>query len=397
MRSVSKWLTVVCVVVATALACGNVDAAAPAAGPKIRLQTVIKGLSSPVDFLSDGSPDRTFVIEQQGRMRLVTKGRLESTPYLNISDRVTWQGELGFLGAAFHPEFAKNGYIYVNYSAGTTGAKNLRTVLAEFRADPKAKTVDPSTERILLELPDPYNNHNGGQVQFGPDGMLYTHVGDGGNGGDPQNRAQNPKELFGKIWRLDVNQRDDSSRPYGIPKDNPFVGDARFRPEIYALGLRNAWRFSFDPKTGTCFAGDVGQNLYEEVDVIVKGGNYGWRIREGLHAFKGNEQPVTGTIIDPIAEYGRDKGMSVTGGVVYRGKKFPVLDGVYFYADYNSGRFWGLKYQGGKVLANEELRVTFNGQPTLNRIQPSAFGVDKDGEVYVCDHSRGNVYMIVAE
>jgi glucose/arabinose dehydrogenase len=392
MTFAAKWLTVLCVV-AMALACDDAGAAAPATGQKIRLQTVIKGLSSPVDFLSDGSPDRTFVVEQPGRMRLIVKGRLESSPYLNIAGRVTHQGELGFLGAAFHPAFASNGYFYVNYSAGSTREGNLRTVLAEFHADPKARSVDPSTERILLELPDPYTNHNGGQVQFGPDGMLYTHVGDAGNGGDPQNRAQDPQSLFGKIWRLDVNQR----TPYGIPRDNPFINDPRFRPEIYALGLRNAWRFSFDRKTGTCFAGDVGQNLYEEVDVIVAGGNYGWRIREGLHPFKGDERPITGTLIDPIAEYGRDKGMSITGGVVYRGKKFPVLDGVYFYADYNSGRFWGLKYENGKTLANEELRVTINGQPTVNRVQPSAFGQDKDGEVYVCDHSRGNVYMIVAE
>ncbi|MEA2735799.1 MAG: hypothetical protein QOE14_2250 [Humisphaera sp.] len=384
----------VSVIVLTIVACADAAIAQSAAQPpRIRLQTVVKGLSSPVDVLSDGSADRMFIAEQPGRLRLMIKGKLEATPYLNIADHVTHQGELGFLGVAFHPDFAKNGYFYVNYSAGTTQQKTLHTVIAEFHADPKAKVVDPKTERVVLELPDPYNNHNAGQLQFGPDGMLYISMGDSGSGGDPQNRAQNPQELFGKMWRLDVNQRN----PYGIPKDNPFVNDSRFRPEIWALGLRNVWRFSFDRKTGTCFAGDVGQNAYEEIDVLEKGGNYGWRIREGLHPFKPDEKPVTGTLIDPIAEYGRDKGQSVTGGVVYRGKKFPILDGIYFYADYASGRFWGLKYENGKTIANEELKVTINGQPTLNRVQPSAFGEDKDGEVYVCDHSRGSIYMIVAE
>ena len=388
--------SVVLVLIAMMVACADAAPPPPATGPRVRLQTVVKGLSSPVDIVSDGSPDRLFVVEQPGRIRLLVKGRMESTPYLNITNRVTHQGECGFLGVAFHPQFAKNGYFYVNYTTGSTGKKDLRTVISEFKAaDPKAKVVNPSTERIVIEIAQPYNNHNGGQVMFGPDGMLYTGMGDGGSANDPQNRAQNPQELLGKILRFDVTPR----AGYAVPKDNPFVGDNRFRPEIWAWGMRNPWRFSFDRRTGTCFTGDVGQNLYEEVHVIEKGGNYGWHIKEGFHDFRGNERPITGTLTDPVAEYGRDKGQSITGGVVYRGKKFPVLDGIYFYADYASGRFWGLKYdaESRKVLANEELRVTINGQPTLNRVQPSAFGEDKDGEVYVCDHSRGNVYTIVAE
>jgi glucose/arabinose dehydrogenase len=372
------------------LAPAGATAAAAASVPKLRLQTVIKGLSSPVDVLNDGT-GRLFIAEQPGRIRLVESGRLASQPYLDISDHVTHQGECGFLGVAFHPDFARNGYFYVNYTTGRN--TELRTVISEFHADPQAKVVDKKTERIVLEIPQPYNNHNGGQVQFGPDGMLYIGMGDGGAGGDPQNRAQNPQELLGKVLRIDVNQR----TPYGVPKDNPFVDDSRFRPEIWCLGMRNPWRFSFDRTTGTCYTGDVGQNLYEEVHVLEKGGNYGWRIREGLHPFKPDEKPVTGTLIEPIAEYGRDKGQSITGGVVYRGKKFPALAGIYFYADYASGRFWGLRYENGKTLANEELKITWQGNPSLNRVQPSAFGVDIDGEVYVCDHSRGNVYMIVAE
>jgi glucose/arabinose dehydrogenase len=388
----ARWVSLI--VLTAIVACADAaPAPAPGSGPRIRLQTVVKGLSSPVDIVSDGSADRMFVVEQPGRIRLLVKGRMESQPYLNITDRVTHQGECGFLGVAFHPQFATNGYFYVNYTTGSTGKKDLRTVISEFKADPKAKIVNPKTERIVIQIAQPYNNHNGGQVMFGPDGMLYTGMGDGGSGGDPQNRAQNPQELLGKILRIDVNTRDG----YLVPKDNPFVDDKRFRPEIWALGMRNPWRLSFDRKTGVCYTGDVGQNLYEEVHVLEKGGNYGWRIKEGFHDFKGNERPLTGTLIEPVAEYGRDKGQSITGGVVYRGKRFPVLDGIYFYADYASGRFWGLKYDDGKTVANEELRVTINGQPTLNRVQPSAFGEDREGEVYVCDHSRGNVYVIVAE
>jgi glucose/arabinose dehydrogenase len=217
-------------------------------------------------------------------------------------------------------------------------------------------------------------------------------MGDGGNGGDPGNRAQNPNELLGKMLRIDVSDR---TKPYSIPKDNPFVNDKRFRPEVWAWGLRNPWRFTFDRKTGTCFCGDIGQNKFEELDVITRGANYGWRIREAMHPFK--DQTTDAKLIDPIVEYPRDKGWSITGGYVYRGKKFPVLDGIYFYGDYVSGRFWGLRYENDRGVANEELKITVNGQPTLNRVQPSSFGEDLDGELYVCDHSHGIVYQIIAE
>ncbi len=265
--------SVVVVLLSSVVACADAAPVPAGAAPRIRLQTVVKGLSSPVDIVSDGSLDRMYVVEQPGRLRLLVKGRMESTPYLNISDRVTHQGECGFLGVAFHPQFAANGYFYVKYTTGSTGAKDLRTVVSEFHVDlyanPNAKVVNPKNERIIIEIPQPYNNHNGGQVMFGPDGMLYIGMGDGGSGGDPQNRAQNPQELLGKILRIDPNPRDG----YAVPKDNPFVADKRFRPEIWALGLRNPWRFSFDRKTGVCYTGDVGQNLYEEVHVIDKGGN----------------------------------------------------------------------------------------------------------------------------
>ncbi|HYO07362.1 MAG TPA: PQQ-dependent sugar dehydrogenase [Tepidisphaeraceae bacterium] len=368
-------------------------AAAATQSPKISLRQVVKGLSSPVEVVTDGT-GRTFVVEQPGRIRQFTPaGQLTAKPYLDISDHVTHQGECGFLGVAFHPNFKTNGFFYVNYTTGR--GRTLRTVISEFRAaSPGEDGVDAKTERVILEIRQPYSNHNGGQVAFGPDGMLYIGMGDGGSANDPQNRAQNPQELLGKILRIDVAPRE----KYAVPPDNPFVGQSTFRPEIWAWGLRNPWRFRFDRKTGTLFTGDVGQNQYEEIHVIEKGGNYGWRIREAMHPFRGNEKPpVAAKLIDPIAEYGRDKGGSVTGGVVYRGKQFPALEGIYFYADYVSGRFWGLKYDSGKVLANHELTVTVNGNPTLNRVQPSGFGEDPDGEIYVCDHSHGVVYQIVAE
>jgi glucose/arabinose dehydrogenase len=359
-------------------------------GPVIQLVTVAMGLESPVQVTHAGR--RLFVVEQPGRIRLFDDaGRLLPRPYLDVRDRVTFQGECGFLGVAFHPDFARNGYFYVDYTTGRGVA--LRTVISAVHADPAAVSADPASERVLFEIPQPYPNHNGGQVAFGPDGMLYIGMGDGGSAGDPQNRAQDPRQLLGKILRIDVTARRD---PYAVPNDNPFVADPRFRPEIFALGLRNPWRFSFDRATGDCFAGDVGQNSFEEIDVIRAGGNYGWRIREGLHPFRGNERPPVGPLIDPVAEYGRDKGQSVTGGFVYRGKKSPVLTGIYFYADYATGRFWGLRYENGKVTANAELNLTWDGKPTRNRVQPSSFGEDASGELYVCDHSRGNVYLMTA-
>lgn len=370
-------------------ACSESPAAEKGTMPSVRLETAVQGLEKPIEVVNDGK--RTFIIEQPGRLRLWQGSAVERTPYLDITDRVRHQGEMGFLGVAFHPEFARNGYFYVNYTTVQNGPR--RTVISEFHADAQATQVDAGTERIVLEIEQPYGNHNGGSIQFGPDGMLYIGMGDGGSADDPQNRAQNPQELLGKILRIDVNKRD----PYGIPANNPFVKDQRFKPEIWALGIRNAWRLGFDRADGTLFIGDVGQNKWEEVDVIVGGGNYGWRIREGMHPFRPKEKPATTPLIEPIVDYGRELGISVTGGNVYRGKKFPQLQGIYLYGDYGSGRFWGLRFEGGKMVANEELDITWAGNPTLNRVQPSGFGEDAEGEMYVCDHGRGNVYRVVAE
>jgi glucose/arabinose dehydrogenase len=388
-----RFVNVLLVALTLTVGCGDAPPAL-AAGPtpEVRLEQVAKGLQQPI-WLTHDKTDRIFIVEQEGRVRLMENGTVAKQPYLDIVDRVASGGECGLLGLAFHPDFARNGRLFVNYTHRPERRK-LVTRIAEFTADPKSARVDPASERVLLTFDQPYPNHNGGHVEFGPDGMLYIATGDGGAANDPHNAGQRTDTLLAKILRVDVDAKS-SELPYGIPMDNPFVGRGGARPEIWCWGLRNPWRFTFDRETGTCYTGDVGQNLYEELDVLVKGGNYGWREREGLHAFEGGRS--SSEFIDPIAEYGRDKGQSVTGGVVYRGTQSPALRGIYLYADYASGRFWGLKYENGKVTAGpEELNVTRDGRPVLNRIQPAAFAEDAAGEVYVCDH-QGGIYRIVAK
>jgi len=358
--------------------------------PKIHLERWIRGFDNPLYVISDGT-DRLFVVEQPGRIKIIRDGKVLPKPFLDIRKEVDFGGEKGLLSLAFHPNFKDNGLIYVDYTAPKP---KLHTVISEFHVDPSSDVVDPSTERILLTIDQPFPNHNGGLVLFGPEGMLYIGMGDGGKHDDPFNNAQNPDSLLGKILRIDVNKRD----PYGIPKDNPFADGKAGRPEIYALGMRNPWRFSFDAKTGELYAGDVGQNDWEEVDLIVKGGNYGWRPREAFHT-NPNLHPAEETpsgAIDPIIEYphrkkegARDPDLSITGGYVYRGKKYPSLVGWYLYGDYVSGRIWALKQENGKVTQHAEL--------LHQDCNPSSFGVDKDGELYLTEYSRGIVTRIVGE
>ncbi len=367
--TVRQWVVPV-ILVCAALAC---DARAEA--PTFTLEPIVRGLQRPVDLTHDGT-DRLFIVEQPGYVRLYENGQLRRPAYLDISDVVYDSGECGLLGIAFHPDFAKNGYFYVNY---TTRKPRLRTIIAEFHADPGAVKVDRATERVILSIDQPYGNHNGGQIRFGPDGYLYIGMGDGGSGGDPQNHAQNPASLLGKMLRIDVNDRD----PYGVPEDNPFVEDNRYAPEIWATGLRNPWRFSFDRETRLMYAGDVGQNKWEEIDIITRGGNYGWRYFEGTHDHRrGKNEPET---IPPIKEYGRELGISVTGGFVYRGKEVPALVGWYLYADFQSGRIWGLKYEDGRVVDETQFMK--------RNIQVSSFGEGREGELYVIDHG-GEVFRI---
>ena len=334
--------------------------------------------SRPVDFQVAPGADHTlaYVVEQAGVIRVFeNKSDVTTTNiYLDIEDRVRDNGnEEGLLGLAFHPEFESNGFLYVNYTASDP----RRTVVSRFSRDASNPAqADPSSELILLEINQPYGNHNGGQVSFGPDGYLYIATGDGGSAGDPLLNGQNPNTLLGAILRIDVNNSS-ANRNYAIPSDNPFAGQSdTFKEEIYAYGLRNPWRFSFDSTTGNLWAGDVGQNDFEEIDIIVNGGNYGWKIREGTHCFDPPEGCTGQDLIPPAIEYGRSKGGSVTGGFVYRGSEIPEYFGKYIYADYASGRIWALSYDGTAVTDNIEITDT--------NLNISSFGVDHQNELYIC-------------
>src|SRR5581483_11760178 len=312
-------------------------------------------------------------------------GMLEPQPFLDITDRV-WSrdNECGLLGLAFHPQFKNNGRFFVNYTTKKNG--KLQTYVSEFKANPMSSRADANSERELLHFDQPWANHNGGEVIFGPDGMLYIGTGDGGAGGDPQQNGQSLHTWLGKILRIDV----DHGQPYVAPKDNPFVGQNDAMPEIWAYGLRNPWRFSFDRQTGQLWCGDVGQDKWEEVDIIERGKNYGWSAKEGTHDFK--PERAKGELTDPVKDYprrdanGRYLGQSVTGGYVYRGKQIPALQGMYVYADYQSGNIFGLKWDGHAL--------TFDGTLIQAPFLISSFGEDKDGELYVCDHNNGRIFRI---
>jgi glucose/arabinose dehydrogenase len=297
---------------------------------------------------------------------------LLASPFLDISDRVRHAGEQRLLGLAFHPAYAGNGRFFVNYVRRSDGM----TVIAEFRASPNPN-VSQAGERILLTVAQPYPNHKGGMVEFGPDGFLYVALGDGGSAGDPGNRGQNKNELLGKILRIDV----DHGMPYEIPNDNPFVGGGG-RPEVFAYGLRNPWRFSFDRRTGELWAADVGQDEWEEIDIVKRGGNYGWRVMEGTHCFKPRDGCARDGLIPPVAEYAHEKGRcSITGGYVYRGARLPSLDGAYLYGDYCSGEIFALAGGRQHTLLKTELAI-------------ASFGQDQDGELFVVGHG-GSIHRLV--
>jgi len=325
---------------------------------------------------------RVMVVEQAGTIRVVSDPMAREAPlFLDIRDRVSSKGrEEGLLCLAFHPQYDKNGQLFVWYTAGNP----RRDILSRFTCDSaNPNKADPTSEVVLLSVDDPYANHNGGATVFGPDGFLYQSLGDGGAGGDPLGSGQNLESLLGKILRIDVDHAD-PGLPYAIPKDNPFVGKAGARGEIWAYGLRNVWRMSFDSATGDLWAGDVGQNAYEEIDLITKGGNYGWNIREGAHPFKGG-----GNInaIEPIVEYPRTLGISVTGGYVYRGKANPALVGWYVYGDFQTGRIWALKRQANGETRNIELQ----GQGKLNI---SSFAENRAGELFITAFDK-KIYRLV--
>lgn len=336
-------------------------------------------LKSPVFLTHAGDQSgRLFIVEQPGTIRILERGRLLEVPFLDIEDRVLFRGEQGLLGLAFHPEYRRNGRFFVNYTRKDDGA----TVIAEYHQSDQVDHAERE-ERVLVLIPQPYPNHNGGMIAFGPDGYLYIGMGDGGSGGDPQNRAQNKDELLGKLLRIDVNSR----VPYGIPEGNLFVRGEE-RSEVFAKGLRNPWRFSFDRETGDLWLADVGQDKWEEVNVVRKGGNYGWRVMEGFHCFNLQEPCRQENFIPPLLEYDHQGGRcSIIGGYVYRGRAIPALVGVYLYGDYCSGEIFAVRTaQGGRV----------SGEPWLllrAKAHISSFGEDDTGEIYVLDH-EGAVYQL---
>ncbi|MBI2502494.1 MAG: PQQ-dependent sugar dehydrogenase [Candidatus Latescibacteria bacterium] len=329
----------------------------------------------------DGS-GRVFVVEQPGTIRVLGEG-LDQV-FLDLRAKVNdGPNEAGLLGLAFHPHYAENGRFYVYYTYG-----NLFSRFSEFRVSADPDQADPASERVLFEVKQPAGNHNGGQLAFGPDGYLYIGLGDGGGAGDQYGNGQNLEDLLGDILRIDVD-RTQGELAYAIPPDNPFAGNTEgWREEIWAWGLRNPWRFSFDRLTGALWAGDVGQNKWEEVDLIEKGGNYGWNIMEGSHCFSPSTNCDTTGLKLPVVEYSHSEGKSISGGYVYRGARLIRLVGVYVYGDYVSQQIWGLRYEGGQVVEH---------QPLAQSPSPIAsFGEDEEGEVYVVGLD-GMIYVLGEE
>ncbi len=367
---------------------GKATPASTTTGPvdiKLEITDAYPALSfnKPLYFTTAGDGSRDcFVVEQTGRILIFedSSNAAKADTFLDLSKRIDLGGdEKGLLGLAFHPDYQKNGYLYVNY----TNKNN--TVIARYtrRADNPGK-ADPASEQIILTFPQPYTNHNGGQVAFGPDGYLYIGTGDGGSSGDPKNNAQNRSSLLGKILRIDVDHPD-SGRAYGIPADNPYAGNQQgYREEIYALGLRNPWRFSFNAN-GTLWAADVGQNKREEIDLIQKGGNYGWNVMEGTLDFKKNPNNYKAELTLPILDYGRDQGACITGGYVYGSDLIGKLKGKYIYGDFVSGRIWALWIDENMKAQNQELLDT--------TLKISSFGLNADGDLRIVDLA-GKLYRL---
>ena len=365
---------------------GTCAAGTPVTGtPPLTTQLVVRGLSAPLDLqVPPGDRARLFVVEQGGRIRIVRNGAIVSAPFLDISGRITSGGEQGLLGLAFHPRYAENGRFYVNYTD-----RQGDSHVSEFRVSANADVADANSERELLFVQQPFDNHNGGGLAFGNDGFLYAGFGDGGSGGDPFRNGQSLGTQLGKMLRIDV----DRGNPFAIPSDNPFANTSGAVPSIWAYGLRNPFRFSFDRSTGDVYIGDVGQNNVEEIDVGLasrRGGeNYGWNVMEGSECFR----PATGCdragLTLPVAEYGHADGCSVTGGVVYRGCRMPGYAGTYFYSDYCDAFVRSFRLVNGQATDARDWTAQLGRG--LNR--PTSFGTDADGEVYLVDHD-GEVYKI---
>jgi glucose/arabinose dehydrogenase len=357
--------------------------AAEAADPQLVLRPVATGLNQPLAITNAGDA-RLFITLQPGEVVIRNAaGSILPEPFLDLRTKVSCCGEQGLLSVAFHPRYKENGFFYVDYT-NTEG----NTVVARYTVtadDPNRANM--ATETILLTIDQPFDNHNGGQLQFGPDGFLYIGMGDGGSANDPGNRGQNLSVLLGKLLRIDV----DHGSPYAIPATNPFVNTGGARGEIWAYGLRNPWRFSFDRLTGDLWIGDVGQSAWEEVDLQAAGSaggqNYGWRKMEGKHCFNPSTNCQDGSIILPILEYSHSDGCSITGGYRYRGARLTQFRGTYFYADYCEGTIWG---------ATQLVNGSWSSRVLLDtNMLISTFGEDVNGELYLADLAHGIVYSVV--
>jgi glucose/arabinose dehydrogenase len=370
-----------------------------AVDPILSLELLVGGLTDPVIIANAGDGSgRLFIGEQAGLVWVWDGHQLLPTPFLDITAQLASGSDLGLLGLTFDPEFAANRFLYIHYSApDDTGDPEIHhfTMIARLAVDAgNPNQVDPTSETLLLRYPHPYATHDGGSIEFGADGLLYIGLGDGGSAGDPENRSQNPNTLLGKILRIDPQGDSfpaDPDRNYTIPPDNPFVG-LPGEDEIWALGLRNPWRFSFDRTTGDLFIGDVGQAAWEEVNLLPAGGpggvNFGWRCYEGNHPFNTTGCGAPEDYQFPILEYSHGQGCSVTGGYRYRGAAFPNLVGYYLYADYCTGTVSGATTNGS----------TWSSTPLLSSfLSVTTFGEDEAGELYVADHvpGTGAVYRII--
>lgn len=359
-------------------------------------------ISRPVAITgADDDSGRLFIASQTGEIYYIDQDDeqvQEPELFMDLSDRVSYkdrENEEGFLGLAFHPKFKENGKLYVYY---TTSQQPHVSIVSEFRTKEGSQhqVGDPSSERELMRIDQPFWNHNGGTVVFGPDGYLYIGLGDGGKANDPLKSAQDHSKLLGSILRIDIDTQDDGLA-YGIPDDNPLVGRSDVCPEIYAWGIRNIWRMAFDPVTGKLWAADVGQDEWEEIDLIRKGGNYGWSMREGAHRFTqggGEGSGVSDKYIEPLIEYPHtdDWGKSVTGGLVYRGKKTPSLDGYYLYGDYVSGRLWAMKIDPKTEKVLENRPIAWQQLPVFT------FGETESGEALMSTMmGGGQIYKFVAK
>ena len=348
---------------------------------RLDLQSVAGGFENPLGIVNagDGS-DRLFVVEQTGAIRIVQDGEVLDEPFLDLGGAIVAGGEQGLLGVAFHPEYARNGRFFVNYTD-----VNGNTVVSEYRTSGDTNRADEGSGRALLQLDQPFANHNGGQIGFGADGYLYIATGDGGSGGDPMGNGQSTQSLLGKLLRIDV----DGGDPYGIPEDNPFANGGG-EPEIWAYGLRNPWRFSFDNERGQLWIADVGQDEFEEINrrpADEAGLNYGWNTLEGRDCFAVSDCDPGGTAL-PVSGYRQDLGCSVTGGFVYRGEDVPELRGGYVFADFCSGLIFAI-----------DSRARGFTEPTVvleSGLSIASFGLDDDGELYLADHSGGELYRVVA-